>query len=82
MNTLDHTVHATSGSAAAVTRSTPAGTGITCPAGTATRVGVAAAGQQGADLVAHRPAVDAVADGGDRAAALQAEDSEAPGGGG
>ena len=29
MNTLDHTVHATSGSAAAVTRSTPAGTGIT-----------------------------------------------------
>ncbi len=27
MNRFDHTVHATSGSAAAVTRSTPAGTG-------------------------------------------------------
>ena len=37
MNTLDHTVAATSGSAAAVTRSTPSGTGMTCPAGTATR---------------------------------------------
>jgi hypothetical protein len=36
MNTLDHTVAATSGSADAVTRSTPAGTGITWPAGTAT----------------------------------------------
>ena len=36
MNTLDHTVQATSGRAAAVTRSTPCGTGITCPAGTAT----------------------------------------------
>ena len=29
MNTFDHTVHATSGSAAASTRETPAGTGIT-----------------------------------------------------
>ena len=37
MKTLDHTVHATSGSAAALTRSTPAGTGISWPAGTATR---------------------------------------------
>ena len=37
MKTLDHTVHATSGSAAAVTGSTPSGTGISCPAGTATR---------------------------------------------
>jgi hypothetical protein len=36
MKTFDHTVHATSGSAAAVTRSIPAGTGISCPAGTAT----------------------------------------------
>ena len=36
--TLDQTVAATSGSAAAVTRSTPSGFGITCPAGTATRV--------------------------------------------
>jgi len=35
MNTFDHTVHATSGRAAAVTRSTPWGTGISCPAGTA-----------------------------------------------
>ena len=29
MNTLDHTVHATSGSAAAVDQVDPAGTGIT-----------------------------------------------------
>ncbi len=36
MNTLDHTVQATSGSAPAVTRSTPSGTGITWPAGTST----------------------------------------------
>ena len=36
MNTLDQTVQATSGSAAAVTRSTPSGSGISCPAGTAT----------------------------------------------
>ena len=36
--TFDHTVAATSGRAAAVTRSTPSGRGITCPAGTATRV--------------------------------------------
>ena len=36
MKTLDHTVHATSGSAAASTRETPAGTGITCPTGTTT----------------------------------------------
>ena len=38
MKTLDHTVHATSGSAAAVTRSTPSGTGISWPAGSATLV--------------------------------------------
>ena len=38
MKTLDHTVHATSGSAAAVTTSMPSGIGITCPAGTATRL--------------------------------------------
>ena len=56
MKTLDHTVQATSGRAAAVTRSTPAGSGITCPAGTATRVGVAAAGEQRAHLVADLPA--------------------------
>ena len=37
MKTLDHTVAATSGIAAAVTRSTPSGTGISWPAGTATR---------------------------------------------
>ena len=37
MKTLDHTVHATSGSAAASTSETPAGTGISWPAGTATR---------------------------------------------
>ena len=36
MTTLDHTVHATSGSPAAVTRSTPSGTGSSCAAGTAT----------------------------------------------
>ncbi len=38
MNTLDHTVQATSGSAAASTRSTPSGTGISWPVGTATWV--------------------------------------------
>ncbi len=36
MKTLDHTVQATSGSAAASTRPTPSGTGSSCPAGTAT----------------------------------------------
>jgi hypothetical protein len=36
MNTFDHTVQATSGSPPAVTRSMPDGTGISCPAGTAT----------------------------------------------
>ena len=36
MNRFDQTVAATSGSAPAVTRSTPSGTGITCPAGTST----------------------------------------------
>src|ERR1700742_1235394 len=34
--TFDHTVHATSGSDAAVTTSTPVGTGSSCPAGTTT----------------------------------------------
>ena len=37
MKTLDHTVAATSGRAAASTRETPPGTGMTCPTGTATR---------------------------------------------
>ncbi len=37
MNTLDHTMQVTSGSAAAVGRSMPAGLGSSCPAGTATR---------------------------------------------
>ncbi len=37
MNTLDHTVQATSGRAAALTRSTPSGTGITWPAAQTTR---------------------------------------------
>ena len=36
MNTLDHTVQTTSGSAAASTNETPAGTGSSCAAGTAT----------------------------------------------
>ena len=43
MNTIDHTVHATSGSAAAATRSTPSGTGISWPDGTATWVAYAPA---------------------------------------
>jgi hypothetical protein len=38
MKTLDQTVHATSGRAAAATRSTPSGTGISWPAGTVTWV--------------------------------------------
>ncbi len=62
MKTLDQTVHATSGSAAASTRTTPAGTGSSCPAGTAHLLGVAAAGEQGAHLVADRPARDALAE--------------------
>ena len=37
MNTFDQTVQVTSGSAAAVASSTPAGRGSSCPAGTATR---------------------------------------------
>ena len=37
MKTLDHTVAATSGRAAASTSETPAGTGMTWPTGTATR---------------------------------------------
>ena len=37
MKTFDHTVQATSGSAAASTSDTPAGTGSSWPAGTATR---------------------------------------------
>ena len=36
MKTFDHTVQVTSGSAAACTRSTPVGTGNSCPTGTAT----------------------------------------------
>jgi hypothetical protein len=36
MKTLDQTVQTTSGSAAACFRSTPAGTGSSCPAGTDT----------------------------------------------
>ena len=35
-NTLEYTVHAVSGNAAAAVTSTPAGTGRTCPAGTTT----------------------------------------------
>jgi hypothetical protein len=36
MKTLDHTVHVTSGKAAASSRLTPAGTGNSWPTGTAT----------------------------------------------
>ena len=36
MNTLDQTVQVASGTAPAVFRSTPGGSGITCPAGTTT----------------------------------------------
>ena len=83
MKTLDQTVHATSGRPAASTRSTPAGTGITWPAGTATRVGVPPTGQQRADLVADRPALDALAERGDRVPLhSRPRTSEAPGGGG
>ena len=62
MNTLDQTVQATSGSAAAVDQVTPSGTGITCPAGHGDLLGVAAAGQQRADLVADRASRRPVAD--------------------
>lgn len=41
VTTLLHTVHAASGNAAAVSRSTPAGTGRHCTEGTATRVAYA-----------------------------------------
>ena len=78
MNTFDHTVHATSGSAAAATRSTPSGTGISCPAGTATWVGVRTRGQQRAGRVADRPAVDVGAERRDGSAALHAENGGRP----
>ena len=55
--TFDQTVQATSGRPAASIRSTAAGTGSNCPAGTATRSRVAAAGEQGTDLLAHRQPV-------------------------
>ena len=57
-NTLDHTVQATSGSAAASTRLTPFGTGRQCAGVDRDPLRVAAAGQQGAHLVAQLPAGD------------------------
>ena len=75
MKTLDHTVHATSGSAAASTSETPAGTGISWPGRDGDVVGVPATGEQRAHLVADRPARStSVAERGDRAAALEADD--------
>ena len=79
MNTLDHTVHATSGSAAASTRSTPVRHRHQLPGRHRHLGGVGAGGQQRARLVAHRPALDAVADGGDGPAALHAEHVGRPG---
>ena len=73
MKTLDHTVQTTSGRAAASTRSRPAGTGSTWPAGRrpARR---SRPSQRAHDPVADLPPVDAVADSGHDAGALQAED--------
>ena len=80
--TFDQTVHATSGSPPAVTRSTPSGIGSSCAAGTATCSRVPAAGQQRAHLVADRQPVTP-----SPSAAIRPEHSspmisDAPGGGG
>ena len=71
MKTFDHTVQVTSGSAAACTRSTPAGTGNSCPTGTATCSAYPPPESRAADLVADRPPVDPLAQAGDPAGALQ-----------
>lgn len=72
MNTFDQTVQTTSGSAAARVTSTPLGTGSSCPAGDRDLLGVAAAPEQRAHLVAHGPAGDPGAERGDPSGALQA----------
>ena len=79
MKTLDHTVHATSGSAAAVTRSTPVGTGITWPAGTATCSAYPPPASSAHTSSPTDQPVDALAERGDRAAALQPDDVRRPG---
>ena len=72
--TLDHTVHTTSGSAAASTSDTPSGTGSSCPAGTRTCSAYPPPASRRADLVADRPAVDTLAQGLDDPADLEPRD--------
>ena len=79
MKTFDHTVQATSGSAAAVTRSTPVGHRHHLAGGDRDLRRVPAAGQQRAHLVADGEALDALAERGDGAAALEADHARRPG---
>ena len=83
MNTFDHTVHADLRQRGGVTRSTPAGTGITWPAGTTTRSAYPPPASSAQHLVADAPAGDALADA-RRSVPLHSSPStsEAPGGGG
>ena len=73
MNTFDHTVQATSGSAAAVDQVDAGRHRHQLARGQRDLGGVAAGRQQRAPLVAHRPAGHVGADRGDGAAALHAE---------
>ena len=70
--TLEYTVQAVSGSAAASISVMPFGTGKQLPGRDGHLLGVAAAGQQRADLLAGLPPGDAVAEGGHGARALEA----------
>ena len=73
MNTFDQTVHATSGRLAAVLEGHPGGHRHHLARGADDPLGVPAARQQRAALVADAPAGHAVADGRDGAAALEPE---------
>ena len=70
--TLDHTVQATSGRPAASTSETPARHGQHLLGGRDDPLGVAATVEEGADLVADLPLLDAVTDGCDATADLEA----------
>ena len=74
MKTLDHTVHATSGSAGRLDEGDAGRHRHHLPDRHGHARGVPATGEQGAHLVADRPALDALAELGDPAAALEADD--------
>ena len=73
MTRFDHTVQATSGSAAASCSVTPSGNRHHLAGGHGDVLGIASAGQQSANLLPDGPAGDAVADRGDRSGHLQPE---------